>query len=211
MKHWRIWIILTLIVIVSAVGYFSSMTSQNTQTYEGTELSGDASDFKLIDQHGNLVSLSDFGGKVVVLTFFDSQCKDVCPLTPAQLLQTYKRLTPGETSQVVFIAVNVNVHANMNSDVLIATQKWHLDEIPSWHFLTGSEEELTPLWNAYGVASVPQEIGDIIHTPGVFLIDKDQQKRWYISTPYSEDGNAESTLPLSELLVNHIREILKDK
>jgi cytochrome oxidase Cu insertion factor (SCO1/SenC/PrrC family) len=164
-----------------------------------------------MDQHGDLVSLSDFDGKIVVLTFMDSQCKDVCPLTAAQLRQAHQHLNQDEANQVVFIAVNVSVEANMAEDVLLATQKWHLDEIPHWHFLTGSAEELTPIWNAYNVAVVSREGGEIIHTPGIFLIDKNQQKRWYISTPYTAEGTTETTLPLNELLVKHIREILREK
>ncbi len=38
---------------------------------------------------------------------------------------------------VVFLGVNVNVKANAIADVLETTREWRLDEIPSWHFLTG--------------------------------------------------------------------------
>lgn len=211
MKSWRIWVITASIVITGAVGYFSAAPLKRTETYAGTELSDIAPDFSLMDQYGNLISLSEFGGKVVVLTFMDSQCKEVCPLTAAQLLQVYKRLDQRDADQVVFLAVNVNIHANTVSDVVQATQRWHLDEIHSWHFLTGDPEELESVWKGYGVAAEAIAGSDeIMHTPGVFLIDPGMQQRWYISTPYSTEGNAEPALPLSELLVEHIAEILGD-
>ena len=210
MKDWRIWLILGSIVIAGTLGYFSWMSRESAPPYEGTELSGEAPDFILTDQNGSMISLSNFRGKVIVLTFMDSKCKDTCPLTAAQLRLAYQQLDQTEASQVAFIGVNVNVEANAIADVYEITQTWHLDEIPIWHFLTGSADELTPVWKAYGVAAVPQLAGEIIHTPGVFLIDKVGQERWYISTPYSEDGNTESTLPLSDLLVSHIREILEE-
>jgi cytochrome oxidase Cu insertion factor (SCO1/SenC/PrrC family) len=210
MKYWRIWLILASIVIGGTIVFFSSTSFRGAQPYEGTELSGIAPDFKLTDQNSRSVALSDFRGKVVVLTFFDSRCTDICPLTAVQLLQAYKQLNQNQASQVVFLGVNVSVHFNNVADVLDATQRWHLDEIPNWHFLTGAEEDLISIWNAYGVSVVPHEDEEIIHTPGVFLIDLAGQKRWYISTPYSKDGNAEWTLPLSELLVNHIREMISD-
>jgi cytochrome oxidase Cu insertion factor (SCO1/SenC/PrrC family) len=98
----------------------------------------------------------------------------------------------------------VNTEANEVSDVAEITKTWHLDEIPSWHFLTGSREDLRLVWTKYEVAVSPSVNGnEIMHTPGVFLIDPSGQKRWYISTPYSTD----STLPLSELLLQHIREM----
>ena len=211
MKNWRIWLFLVSIVIVGPVAYFSSAPLKSAESYEGTRLSGIAPDFRLTDQYGELVSLSDFGGRIVALTFMDSQCKDVCPLTAAQLLQAYKQLDQREIYQVVFMAVNVNIQANTDADAMLATQNWHLDELPSWHFLTGSAEELASIWKAYGVSAISQESNDVIHTPGVFLIDQARQKRWYISTPYSAGGNVELALPLSELLVRYVREILGDK
>ena len=209
MKNWRVWLACAMIVIVGVLVYFRLTSLDNVQPYQGTEISGEAPDFRLTDQNGSVKNLSDFRGKVVVLTFMDSKCKDTCPLTAAQLKLAYQQLDQTEAGQVAFIGVNVNVEANAIADVYEITQTWHLDEIPTWHFLTGSAEESTPIWKAYGVAVVSQPTGEIIHTPGVFLIDKVGQERWYISTPFSAKGNAEWTLPLSNLLVSHIREILR--
>lgn len=87
--------------------------------------------------------------------------------------------------QVVFLAVNVNAAANAVSDVANATQVWHLDELLNWHFLTGSLEELRPVWKAYAVEALamPGSPMDITHTPGVFVIDQSGNKRWYIPCP----------------------------
>ena len=213
MKNLRIWFSLTLVVIAGGVGVFwfaRNATSAN-QPYEGTELSGIAPDFRLLDQNGSYVGLSDFRGKVVLLTFMDSQCKDTCPITGAHFRQAYKKLNQNEASQVVFLGVNVNVKANATADILETSRAWHVDEIPSWHFLTGEAEVLEPVWKDYAITveSVPDGSA-IMHTPGVFIIDPSGQKRWYVSTVFSGAGDTELTLPLSELLLNHIREILRD-
>lgn len=211
MKIWRISLILALVVIAVVLGYFFRSSLDNPQPYEGIELSGEASDFQLTDQNGTLVRLSDFRGKVVVLTFMDSKCKDTCPITGAHFRQAYGQLDQNEAKQVVFLGVNVNVKANTVADVLETTRAWHLDEIPSWHFLTGSHEELEPVWKDYGVAAIHNpDANSIMHTPGTFLVDLLGQQRWYISTPFSELGATELALPLNELLVKHIREILRD-
>jgi len=112
-----------------------------------------------------------------------------------------------DAALVVFIGVNVNVKASAAADVMAITSKWRLDEIPTWHFLTGSAGELEPVWKAYGVAVVPGE-NDIQHTPGVYLIDQAGRQRWYVSTPFDEAGTPRWTTPLSELLVRRIRELL---
>lgn len=211
MKTQRIWLIFALIIIVSILVYFIPSLLVGVQPYEGTELSSEAPNFQLTNQNGSMVSLSDFRGKVVVLTFMDSKCQDTCPLTAVHFREVYRQLNQNETKQVVFLGVNVNVEENAVADVLETTRAWHLDEIPSWHFLTGSHEELEPVWKDYGVAAIHNPDGNsIMHTPGVFLIDPLRQNRWYISTPFSGEGDTDMTLPLSELLLKHIREILRE-
>ena len=212
MKRQYVWIAAIAVILGGVILFwFVRNATPANDAYEGTELSGVAPDFQLTDQNGSHVSLSDFRGKVVVLTFMDSKCKDTCPITGAHFRKAYQQLNQNEASQVVFLGINVNVEANTVADVLETTHAWHMDEIPSWHFLTGSREELEPVWKNYAVTVEPDPDGSaIMHTPGVFIIDPSGQKRWYVSTVFPGAGNTELTLPLSELLVNHIREILRD-
>jgi len=210
MKNKLMWLISALFLIAGGVIFFSLATSKNSQPYEGTELSDIAPDFQLTDQHNSVVKLSDFRGKVVVLTFMDSKCADTCPLTAVHFREAYRQLDQNETKQVVFLGVNVNVEENAVADVLETTQAWRLDEVLDWHFLTGNREELEPVWKDYAVVAEHNPDGhSMMHTPGTFLIDPLGQERWYISTPFSGEGVTDMTLPLSELLLKHIREILR--
>ena len=209
MKNWRILLVLASVIVGGAMIYFFQVSVTKTPSYAGTELSGEAADFQLTDHNGSAVKLSDFRGKVVVLTFMDSKCVDTCPLTAVHFREVYRQLNPNEAKQVVFIGVNMNLEENTVSDVSESTRAWHLDEIPSWHFLTGNREELEPVWSAYNVTAQHSHDGNaIMHTPGTFLIDSSGEKRWYISTPFSADTDAEPSLPLSELLLNRVAEIL---
>ncbi len=84
MKRQYIWMVaLALILGGVSVFWFARNAPSANQSYGGTQLDDIASDFHLTDQIGSDVSLSDFRGKVVVLTFMDSQCKDTCPITGA--------------------------------------------------------------------------------------------------------------------------------
>lgn len=189
--------------------FFILLASGCAQAYEGTELSGTAPDFRLVDQNDDWVSLSDFLGKVVVLTFMDSVCEDTCPITAAQLREAHRRLDQNEASRVVFLAVNVNIDASETADTWRATKEWRLVELPNWHFLTGDRDALEAVWADYAIAVIPDPQADeILHTPGVFLIDPFGQKRWYVSTAFSDDNKATRDSPLGELLVIHIRELL---
>src|SRR5258706_7329076 len=210
MKNWLIGLVCVILVIAGALVYRILSSSDSVQPYVGTELSGEASDFRLTDQNGSKINLSDFREKVVVLTFMDSKCKDTCPITGAHFRKAYQQLNQNEARQVVFLSVNVNVEANAVADILETTHAWHMDEIPSWHFLTGSREDLEPVWKDYDVAAIPNPDSSITHTPGTFLIDPSGKKRWYISTTFSTEDSSEPTLPLSEVLIKHIRELLSE-
>src|SRR5687768_15535110 len=196
-KHWRIWLLCILLLSIGGIVYLFLIRQQNPSAYEGTELAGEAPDFQLTDQQGSVIQLSDFRGKVVVLTFMDSKCTDTCPITAVHFREVYKKLNKNEVGQVVFLGVNVNTEAGTVPDVLESSRAWHLDEIPTWHFLTGDQEMLEPIWEDYGVSAIHSHEGSsIMHTPGTFLIDPLGQKRWYISTPFTNESR-DLTLPLS--------------
>lgn len=210
MKLGRIWLVMALVILIGASIYYF-VSSRNSQTYDGTELSGNAPDFQLTNQNGSIVNLSDFRGNVVILTFMDTICTDTCPLTAAHFRKTYQQLRENEAKHVVFLGVNVNVEVSEVSDVLETTHSWRLDEIPSWHFLTGTHEVLEPIWKDYGVTATHMHEGNsIMHTPGTFLIDPSGQQRWYISTIVPGEADTSLALPLSDLLLKHIREILDE-
>jgi len=178
--------------------------------YAGSRLQAPAPNFSLLDQTGVHVGLTDFHGKVVALTFFDSRCRDVCPLTSAELIAAWQALTPVEREQVALLGVNVNADANTVEDVAAASREWRLDEIPAWHFLTGSAEELQQVWQAYPIEVEPDAAqGAIDHTSGVFLIDRSGDLRWYVSVPL-EDPAWDGTR-LAEILVLRVRGLLGEE
>lgn len=178
------------------------------QTYQGTSLDAPAPDFRLTDQRGDREALSNFRGKVVVLAFLDSRCEDICPLTAKQLLKAHDYLGR-QADSVVFLGVNVNSEARAVADVAAATRKWGLTAIPSWHFLTGTPQALKPVWKAYSIVvePSPDKKGEILHTPGVYLIDPSGRERWYISVPTAESGWRGPAL--SAILQERIEQILR--
>lgn len=205
-----LWIAIAFGIVLATLIYRGRSPSVAvSNVYQGTALDGPAPDFRLVDQNGKNVALSDFLGRVVVLTFMDSQCQESCPLTASHLRTAYQTL--GSDAAVTFIGVNVNVQANRVADVMATTQRWRLNEMPAWHFLTGSQAELELVWKAYHVAVYPPSPGgELIHTPGVYLIDQRGQQRWYVSTPFDETGASVGIAPLSDLLVQHIRALLHE-
>ncbi len=66
-----------------------------------------AQGFSLVDHNGQLRTLKDFAGKIVVVFFGYTQCPDVCPTTLAEMAQIKQLLGPdGDKLQAIFITLD---------------------------------------------------------------------------------------------------------
>ncbi len=106
--------------------------------------------FTVTDQHGNPVSLAQFRGKVVVLTFNDDECTDLCTLLAQDLLVAQRDLGSA-AKNVVWLGVNVNPYHPQVSAVKAWTDEHRLDTLPNWYFGTASVPALQQIWHEYGV------------------------------------------------------------
>ncbi|MEK7281297.1 MAG: SCO family protein, partial [Chloroflexota bacterium] len=67
---------------------------------------GPASEFELTNQNGKRVKLSDFQGRVVVMTFFYTTCPvNFCPLLNANLMQARDSLDEPLREKVVLLSI----------------------------------------------------------------------------------------------------------
>lgn len=95
-------------LLVGAAGIISAC-SKDKPAFRSIDITGAdyAKDFSLNDQNGQLRSLKDFRGKVVILFFGYTQCPDVCPTTMAELAEVKKALgKDGDKLQVLFVTVD---------------------------------------------------------------------------------------------------------
>jgi protein SCO1/2 len=64
-------------------------------------------DFSLVDPDGNVKTLADYKGKVVVMFFGYTQCPDICPTTLTEMQQVMTLLgTQSDKVQVLFVTVD---------------------------------------------------------------------------------------------------------
>ncbi len=95
-------------LLVPFVGVMSSC-SERSVAFAAIDITGAdyAKDFALPDHNGQMRSLKDFGGKLVVLFFGYTQCPDVCPTTMAELAAAKKQLgADGDKLQALFVSVD---------------------------------------------------------------------------------------------------------
>ncbi len=126
--------------------------------------------FSLEESNGKTVSLASFRGDVVVLSFFDSACDDICPIL-ADELATAGRDLGTEASKVVFLVVNTDPLAISAGSVSPVLHNY-LGSKLNWHFLTGSIAQLNPVWSAYGVTIDVQRTSNLVaHNDVMYFID----------------------------------------
>jgi len=143
--------------------------------------------FVLRDQKDRLTSLAQFRGKVVVLTFIDPECTQLCPLTTKSMVEAMKMLGPAAASQVQLLGINVNSSKTQVSDVAAYTREHELQG--RWRFLTGSPAQLKKVWHNYHVYVAKKKgSDDVIHEAIVFVINQNGYESSVYSTPMSYES-----------------------
>jgi cytochrome oxidase Cu insertion factor (SCO1/SenC/PrrC family) len=146
----------------------SAAAMENPNLDLGTPLGNKAApDFQLMNQFGQPMSLSQFRGRVVMLSFEDSECTTVCPLT-TQSMVLAKELLGKAGKSVQLLGVDANPDAIKVSNVLAYSRVHAMTN--QWDFLTGTLPQLKSVWKSYDIA-VQIEAGDIDHTPALYIID----------------------------------------
>jgi protein SCO1/2 len=137
-----------------------------------------ASDFSLTSQTGGTVHLADYRGKYVLLFFGYSHCLDQCPATMAVLSKARSELgAQAENVQVLFISTDPAHDTEQSMGAFLS----RFD--PTFIGLTGSMEQLQPIWKEYGVTV---QDGGETHSSYTYLIDPNGNLRLtypYPSTP----------------------------
>ncbi|MFN2216351.1 MAG: SCO family protein [Anaerolineales bacterium] len=147
-----------------------------------------AKSFSLTDQNNEILSLSDLQGDYVLLFFGFSSCLDECPATMAALAQVRSSLgDQADKTKIVMIATDP---AN---DTPEAMGEFVSRFDPTSIGLTGTKEELQPVWADYGVMVL--DSGET-HSTRVYLIDP--QGMWRLT--YSSADNPDAIAADMELL-----------
>src|SRR2546421_3603224 len=153
---------LLVVVIVTLLGSRtggSSSTASNTSPtanhsgLQGTDLGGtQAPDFRLTDQSGKPIALSQFKGKPIILTFLYTHCSDQCPLTAEKLHAVMLNLG-SQAQNVAVLAVSTDPKRDTIAAALDFSKVHRM--LNYWHYLLGSHKQLSPIWSSYAVYAAP--------------------------------------------------------
>jgi protein SCO1/2 len=131
---------------------------------------GPAPEFTLISQDGIRVSLADYRGKVVALTFVFASCTDTCPLLTDKMARVQDALGDKFGAMISFISITVDPQRD-TPQVLKEYATNFGANLAGWSFLTGDPAMIRDVERRYGVFVETTASGDINHTFLTSLID----------------------------------------
>jgi protein SCO1 len=169
-----------LIVLVAAIalmagglglGFSLLGDSGPSRTYRGSIPPAGITlpDFTLPDYTGETVRMSDQAGKVVLVTFLDSQCTESCPIIASQIAQTMPRFSAEERQRVVALAITTDPMEDTPTAIRSFLRKQHAEG--KLHYLLGSEGELRNVWNAFHILPSEDTGIDELHSAPVRIFD----------------------------------------
>jgi protein SCO1/2 len=158
-----------LLVIVAALSFVLFKSSTKTALPGGVHESAAASGFygtltlpakqapaiDLRNYLGQPISLAQYHGKAVLVTFLYANCPDVCPLI-ASNLRVALNMLGARASRVQVIAVSVDPRGDTREAVARFVRSHELTG--RMQYLIGSAPELARTWKAWSVGST-REVG----------------------------------------------------
>jgi len=165
--------ILILVALAGLLSGCGGKAASGTNDYRGSipPPGIHAPDFALRSYRGPIVRMSRLRGKVVLVTFLDSKCKESCPVITAVIAIAMHRLSPQERRQVEAVAITVEPHLDTPASVqrFLAARR----AIGFLDFLIGSVRQLRPVWKAYGVLPALDTGSADIHSASVRVFNRD--------------------------------------
>jgi protein SCO1/2 len=130
-------------------------------------------DYKFTNELGQAVSLSDFPGQALAITFFFTRCPmpDFCPRLSKNFQEASRKLTASDEAFTNwhFLSITFDPVFDTPSVLKAYAERYQYDP-RHWSFLTGPEDKISELARLSGVKAEPDN-GLINHNFRTLIID----------------------------------------
>jgi protein SCO1/2 len=130
-------------------------------------------DFHLIDQTAQRVSLSQFAGRVVAITFIYTTCPlpDYCFRLSNNFGRIQKRFAADMGRDLILLSITFDPVHDQPGVLAKYAATWKADSA-SWHFLTGPLSEIKSVSRQFGL-NFWQDEGQFTHSLHTIVIDRE--------------------------------------
>ena len=134
-----------------------------------------APDFSLTDERGQRISMEEFRGEPVIVTFLYTHCEETCPPAAQQVKGALDEL--GRDVPALAIAVDPPNDTPASARAFLSEARM----LGRMRFVLGTRAELEPLWKGY---AIHPQTEDLEHQARIVLVDPDGFQR--IGFPLSQ-------------------------
>ncbi|MBJ24424.1 MAG: hypothetical protein CMB64_07125 [Euryarchaeota archaeon] len=197
------YISILIITLFLLPGCFQGAVEENKDVFFGIDIeSKDVPIFTLINENKTEFNLSEYEGKVVVVSFVFTRCPDVCPVVVQSLKWLSQQFPDEYKSELEILAITVDPWL----DTPEAMGQWKENMSADWNFLSWdvdpdkdgafNPEEIAvmeEIWGAFGVGLQTYKASEannsntsgrhhpfeyfIDHTTSTFILDKNLKQR----------------------------------
>ena len=129
-----------------------------------------APEFSLTSQDGSQITLADFRGKVVAVTFIYTLCTSTCPVLTPTMSFVQDQLGPNFGTKIAFVSITVDPERD-TPQVLKEYAHAFGANLAGWAFLTGTPDAIRDVTRRYGVFASKTANGDVDHTFLTSIVD----------------------------------------
>ena len=130
-----------------------------------------APEFALTSQDGAPVTLADFRGKVLAVTFIFTRCTATCPVLTPMMSFVQDQLGADFGAKIAFVSITVDPERD-TTDVLKGYAQAFGANLAGWSFLTGTSVAIQDVTRRYGVYASKSGNGDVDHTFLTSVVDR---------------------------------------
>jgi protein SCO1 len=129
-----------------------------------------APEFALTSQDGARVTLADFRGKVVAVTFIFTLCTATCPVLTPMMSFVQDQLGSDFGAKIAFVSITVDPERDTPQVLKEYSQAFGAN-LAGWSFLTGAPAAIRDVARRYGVFASKTANGDVEHTFLTSVVD----------------------------------------
>ncbi|MHB8659911.1 MAG: SCO family protein [Solirubrobacteraceae bacterium] len=169
-------LMLAMTLLAHSIGTSGSASRPSSQASQffGPVFPADlrAASFWLTDQDGKRATLLQYRGRVLVLTFIHSHCRDACPLMTTEIRGALDQL-PHQGRDVPVLGISVDPFHDTRASARAFLARQHMTG--RMRFLLGRFARLRPIWRHYAIQPEVDAFGHELsggHSAYVMLIDR---------------------------------------
>ena len=167
-KSTLVWVVLGIIIVaITGINLWSAFNTKPEVRTETVAVS--VPDFRLTNQQGEPLGLSDMAGKIWVADFIFTNCPTICPAMTQEMARLQSEFI---ADPIYFVSFSVDPERDTPKVLSRYALAYGADN-RRWHFLTGDKAKIYQLAEQGFSLAAGHKGSEILHSPRFVLVNAD--------------------------------------